>query len=179
MSKNKQYLIVDGYNVIFAWPELKKLSKESLEHSRLELQHLLQNYARYAGYDEVTLVFDGCKIKSVPTEEWVTSDFLLVYTDEKETADAYIERTVYRKQHENRFSTVEVVTSDGAEQNQVLGSGGLRIPARMLRENILNTKKCERNYYVRENPIVRNEVGAMLQDEDIAKKLEAIRLNKK
>lgn len=176
MSIRKEYLIVDGYNVIFAWPELEKL-KDNLEHARLELQRLLQNYSRYSGFEETILVFDGRKDSFDANEERITKDFLIVYTGD-ETADAYIERMVHQKKE--RFSEIKVVTSDGAEQYQVLGSGGLRVSVRELRSDIQKMKHDERTYYnTVDLTIMPNDVASRIQNEDVAKKLEAMRLNKK
>ncbi len=176
----KEYLIVDGYNVIFSWPELLSLSKHSLEHARLQLQSWLQNYGRYKGY-EVVLVYDG-KQEGVPkVEEWVTNDFLLVYTSEDMTADSYIEKIVLEKQ--SRFTNIYVVTSDKAEQHQILGSGGLRVPTRELRLNVFAAKKEERDHYTnspssrQKETIDRNELGSLVDDK-VAKKLEALRLGR-
>ena len=82
-------LIVDGYNVIFAWPELKKISKSSLEHARSRIKHMLQNYGKHKGY-RVILVFDGKYAHPGSAEEFITDDFLEVYTADGETADSYI-----------------------------------------------------------------------------------------
>lgn len=171
----KEYLIVDGYNVIFAWPELKALSRESLEHARIELQRLLQNYGKFKGYDEVILVFDGKTTGKGGTEEHITKDFFLVFTGEGTTADSFIEKAVYERA--GRFVTIYVVTSDGAEQNQVLGSGGLRIPVQELRASILQEKKEERFYYEENNrrPMVRNDLGSLVKDERVAQVLEKMR----
>ena len=122
----KDILIVDGYNVIFAWQSLKKLANESLEHARMELRNQLLNYGKFKGY-EVILVFDGKYTKSIASIEEITKGFIEVYTDDGETADSFIEREVFLRQ--GKYTNVYVVTSDGAEQNQILGSGGLRIPA--------------------------------------------------
>ncbi len=176
----KDILIVDGYNVIFAWPELKALSAKSLEHARLELKNQLLNYGHHKGF-LVILVFDGQYATATPSEEYITKTFLEVFTSEGVTADSYIEKEVFERK--GKYTNVYVVTSDGAEQNQILGSGGLRIPARELREQIKLAKKEERRLYqdvhrrdqVR---IQRNELGSLL-DEEIVAKLDKIRLNKK
>ena len=117
----KDILIVDGYNVIFAWTHLKKLAHESLEHARMELRDRLLNYGKFKGY-EVILVFDGKYTKSGGSIESITSGFIEVYTEDGETADSFIEREVFLRK--GKYTNVYVVTSDGAEQNQILGSGG-------------------------------------------------------
>ena len=152
----KDILIVDGYNVIFAWTHLKKLAHESLEHARMELRDRLLNYGKFKGY-EVILVFDGKYTKSGGSVEAITSGFLEVYTEDGETADSFI----------------------GAEQNQILGSGGLRIPARELQNMIRMAKEEERLQYAHEHrrdqfSLRRNEVGGLLSPE-VAEKLEKLR----
>lgn len=179
MSKRKNYLVVDGYNAIFAWPELKKLSKSSLEHARIELKNILQNYARSHEYNKVILVFDNSKEKSLGSEVQVTEDFLVVYTKEHETADAYIERAVKELGAGSKFVTVEVVTSDNAEQTQVLGSGALRKSVRIFRDDVTTTNKETETIITTKKVTSRNAVGDHIQDEDIAKKLQALRLGKK
>lgn len=173
----KDILIVDGYNVIFAWPELKTLGNESLEHARMRLKDYLQNYGCHHGFF-VILVFDGKYVSDGASEEYITPDFLQVFTADGVTADAYIERAVFERK--NRFTNIYVVTSDGAEQHQILGSGGLRIPVRELRRNIERAKTEERTYYKREHSegLKRNEVAHML-DQEVARKLEEIRLGRK
>lgn len=169
----KDILVVDGYNVIFGWPELQALSRDSLEQSRFALQEILHNYGHYKGY-EIILVFDGKKTGEVGSEEYIDKKFLLVFTAKGETADSYIERTVFEKK--DRFTNIFVVTSDGAEQHQILGSGGLRIPVRELRNEIKRAKNDEQEYYngTVPNTISRNELAGLV-DESVAKKLEALR----
>lgn len=172
----KDILIIDGYNVIFSWSSLKKIANESLEHARMELRNQLLNYGKYKDY-EVILVFDGKYTKSTATVEVVADGFLEVYTDDGETADAFIEREVYLRK--GKYTNVYVVTSDGAEQNQILGSGGLRIPARELQNDIRLAKEEERLQYTHKHyrdklVISRNEVHDQLSPE-VAEKLDALR----
>lgn len=165
----KDILIVDGYNVIFAWQSLKKLANESLEHARMELRNQLLNYGKFKGY-EVILVFDGKYTKSIASIEEITKGFIEVYTDDGETADSFIEREVFLRQ--GKYTNVYVVTSDGAEQNQILGSGGLRIPARELQNDMRLAKQEERLQYTHKHHrdqmvLRRNEVYDHL-DPDVA-----------
>lgn len=175
----KEFLVVDGYNVIFAWPELKQLATESLEHARIALQEILQNYGRYKGYEEVVLVFDGKKSKEPASVERISKDFMLVFTGAGETADGYIERMVHER--EGRFVHIYVVTSDGAEQHQILGSGGLRIPVRELRKDVASSKKEEESFYKDvENSGVREGLSGLLNNDEVARKLNELRfLHKK
>ena len=121
-----EYLLVDGYNIIFAWDSLKQLAADSLESARMRLTALLQNYQGYKQC-EVILVFDAYKIKGHGTEVEQAGNISVVYTKEAETADAYIERTSKKLLPENR---VRVATSDGLEQLIILGNGAIRISAR-------------------------------------------------
>ncbi len=176
----KDILIIDGYNVIFAWPELKKLSRESLEHARLTLRGQLMNFCKYKGYEGI-LVFDGKYTATPASVEELAKGFFEVYTDDGDTADSYIEREVFLRK--GKYTNVYVVTSDGDEQNQILGSGGLRIPARELYNDIRLAKAEERKQYTHNHHrdhmrIRRNELGDLL-DPTVAEKLEAIRRGNK
>lgn len=172
----KDILVVDGYNVIFGWGDLQNISRNSLEDARFALQEILQNYAHYKGY-EVILVFDGKKTGVGGSEERISNTFLTVYTANGETADSYIERCVVEKQ--DRFTNIFVVTSDNAEQHQILGSGGLRIPVREMMADIKRAKCDEQRFYngPLPNTISRNELAGLV-DESIAEKLEALRRNR-
>ena len=176
----RDILIVDGYNVIFAWSDLKAIAKESLEHARAELRHRLLNYGHHKGY-LVILVFDGnyAGVAAPASEERVTPQFYEIYTS-GETADAYIEREVFSRK--GRYTNVYVVTSDGAEQQQISGFGGLRIPAGELRRDMDLDKREERLHYtggkIRDGKrVTRNELGSLLDDET-AERLERIRLGR-
>ena len=176
----EQILIVDGYNVIFSWPELKKLSKQSLEHARMRLADMLQNYGRHKGYS-VILVFDGkYAMNAEAFTERLADDFMRVYTTEGETADSFIERTVYELKVS--YKTVSVCTSDYAEQIQVLGSGALRVSSRELKARVERAKLDEKKYYVgfrkgAATKLNRNEFGKHL-DGEVADKWEGIRRGK-
>lgn len=172
----KDVLIVDGYNVIFAWEDLKKLSQESLEHARLELRHRLLNYGKYKEYI-VILVFDGNMHQGDAEVERITKDFTEVFTSIHETADAFIEKEVFSRK--KTFRNIYVCTSDGDEQHQILGFGGLRISARELAESIAIAKDEERKHYTNRHSgdvtqLQRNELGSLLH-EDVAEKLERLR----
>lgn len=127
-----EYLLVDGYNIIFAWDELKKLADDSLDLARLRLTDILRNFQGYIG-TPVIVVFDAYRVKGNPGSVERFGDFSVVYTKEAETADNYIERVTNEigKKH-----PVRVATSDGLEQIIVLGHGALRISAREFKEEI-------------------------------------------
>lgn len=168
----KNLLIVDGYNVIFGWEKLNKLSKDSLEHSRLQLVDTLLNYGRLNGY-YVIVVFDGLYTKGLSYSEKINDDFEVVYTAGGETADSYIEKIAYAKKNDR--VNVYVVTSDGPEQNQILGAGAYRIPVRELVRGI-SESRLEEKQYAHDNTLThsRNEMGSYVKS-DIMEKLEKMR----
>ena len=127
-----EYLLVDGYNVIFAWDELKAVARNSLEGARHLLMDLLCNYQ---GYKKcvIILVFDAYKVKGNPGSVEHYRNIHVVYTKEAETADAYIERATYELGKRHR---VKVATSDGPEQLIILGHGALRVSAAAFREEM-------------------------------------------
>ena len=127
-----EYLLVDGYNIIFAWDSLKKLAAGGLDAARDRLVALLQNYQGYKKC-EVILVFDAYKIKGHRTEVEQQGNISVVYTKEAETADSYIERVSKQLLKNNR---VRVATSDGLEQLIILGNGAQRISAREFEAEI-------------------------------------------
>ena len=128
----KEYLLVDGYNVIFSWEELNSLAKENIDVARNTLINILCNYQGYKGC-ELILVFDAYKVKSNTREVETEGNINIVYTKEAETADMYIEKVTHNLAKNNR---VRVVTSDGLEQLIILGSGALRISSRAFKEEV-------------------------------------------
>ncbi len=127
-----EYLLVDGYNIIHAWEELKELSQVSLDAARKALMDILSNYQGFKKC-EIILVFDAYKVKGNPGSVEKYHNIHVVYTKEAETADAYIERVTYEIGKRHR---VRVATSDGAEQLIILGHGALRVSARTFHQEI-------------------------------------------
>ena len=127
-----EYLLVDGYNIIFAWEELKALSQESLEAARRSLMDILSNYQGYRRCG-VILVFDAYKVPGGQGSVSQYEGIFVVYTKERQTADAYIEKTTYELRKEER---VRVVTSDNAEQLIILGHGALRVSASAFHQEV-------------------------------------------
>lgn len=127
-----EYLLVDGYNIIFAWDELKTVAQKSLDAARILLTELLCNYQGYRG-NRVILVFDAYKVHGGVEKVEKHNNITVVYTKEAETADAYIEKATYRLGKENR---VRVATSDGLVQVIILGHGALRVSAAALHEEM-------------------------------------------
>ncbi len=137
-----EYVLVDGYNIIFAWEELKKLSQESLDLAREQLINVLRNYQAFRQVP-VILVFDAYKVKGNPGSIERMGDFALVYTKEAETADQYIEKVTHELSRKYR---VRVATSDGLEQVIILGHGAERISADHFREEIKRTEDAMRQF---------------------------------
>ena len=127
-----EYLLVDGYNIIFAWEELKAVARESLDAARKALCDLLCNYQGCRGC-RVIAVFDAYKVRGGQGSVEKYHGIRVVYTKEAETADAYIERATYELGKRHR---VRVATSDGPEQLIILGHGALRVSASALREEV-------------------------------------------
>jgi len=126
------YLLVDGYNIIFAWPELQPVARDNLDAARKMLLDILANYRVFRG-GEIILVFDAYKVKGNPGSLEKTEGVYVAYTKEAQTADAYIERATYDLARQHR---VRVATSDGPEQLIILGHGALRLSALQLRQEI-------------------------------------------
>lgn len=141
----RKYLLVDGYNVINAWPELKRLSSINLEEARVALVDQLIDIGAYRG-EEVIVVFDAYAVKGKKVKEDKYKGVLIVYTKENQTADSYIEIRV-EALLKNRSNFVRVVTSDWAEQQMVLGSGAVRVSPRELKMEVSNIKKTLRKKY--------------------------------
>ncbi len=137
IPKGPEYLLVDGYNIIFAWDELKAIAKDSLESAR---QRMIDILANFQGFRKCRLivVFDAYKVKggkeSVSEENGVS----VVYTKEAETADMYIERVTHKLCRDAR---VRVATSDGLEQIIILGNGAYRVSAEEFRREVADTEK--------------------------------------
>ena len=132
-----EYLLVDGYNIIFAWDELNALSKESLDAARHKLMDILCNYQ---GFQKcvLILVFDAYRVPGSPGSIEKYHNIHVVYTKEAETADMFIERVTHEIGRNRR---VRVATSDGMEQIIILGHGALRVSARMFHEEVQNVEK--------------------------------------
>ncbi len=139
----QQYIIVDGYNMIFAWEELAKIAESDLEAARRKLCDMLSNYAGYKKH-RIVLVFDGYKRKGNPGEKSQYHNIQVVYTKENETGDAYMEALV------SEIGTnynVRVATSDALVQVASLRSGVLRLSARELLEEVETAHKEMRQHF--------------------------------
>ena len=154
-TPQKEYLLVDGYNIIFAWEELKKIARDNLDAARKALCDLLCNYQGYKKC-EVIAVFDAYRVKGNPGSVEKYHNIHVVYTKEAETADAYIERTTYELGRKYR---VKVATSDGPEQLIILGHGALRLSASNFREEVERVEGQITQVLARNNQ--NNKTGAV------------------
>ena len=127
-----EYLLVDGYNVIFSWEKLKELAEESIDGARNALMNILCNYQGYKKC-EVILVFDAYKVKGNVREVEDFENIHIVYTKEAETADMYIEKVSHKLAKKHK---VRVVTSDALEQLIILGGGALRVSSREFQSEV-------------------------------------------
>ena len=135
-DRGPEYLLVDGYNIIFAWEELKAVAQDNLDAARQMLMDLLSNYQGFRKC-EVILVFDAYKVPGNTREVSRYHNIHVVYTKEAETADAYIEKTTFELSKQRH--RVRVATSDGAEQLIILGHGALRLSATIFRQEVEQT----------------------------------------
>lgn len=140
--KGPDYLLADGYNIIFAWDDLKKIANENLDAARAELVKRMCNYQGYAGC-ELILVFDAYRVKGKHREVEKYCNINIVFTKESETADSYIERVTHELSKEHR---VRVATSDGVEQMIILGNGAMRISAAEFRKRCDDAEAAIREY---------------------------------
>ncbi len=172
-TDGQEYLLVDGYNIIFAWEELKELADADVAGARGRLMDILCNYQ---GYRKCTLilVFDAYKVEGNPGEVMKYHNIYVVYTREAETADQYIEKTVRKMA---RHHEVTVATSDALEQVIILGHGAHRLSAGGLKEEVELALKELRGEHLRQSS-VRNYLFDYLQEKD-AEELEKIRLGKR
>ncbi len=131
-SDDTEYLLVDGYNIIFAWDELQRLAAQDIAAARGALIDILANYQGFRKC-RVIVVFDAYKVKGNPGSVQTVHGIKVVYTKEAETADTYIERATYELRRERR---VRVATSDGPEQVIILGHGALRVSARAFHAEV-------------------------------------------
>ena len=131
-AKKDNYLLVDGYNIIHAWPELRELAESNFDSARVRLMDILCNYQ---GYRQMILilVFDAYKVKGGQGSVMQYNNIHVVYTKEAETADQYIEKTVHKIGRDNN---VTVATSDGLEQIIIFGQGAIRMSAMNLLEDV-------------------------------------------
>ena len=144
-GKQEEYLLVDGYNIIFAWEELGNLAKTDLNAARCRLMDILCNFQAFRRM-HLILVFDAYRVKGNPGSVERYHNIDVVYTKEAETADHYIEKVTHELSRKN--NRVRVATSDGLEQIIILGAGAIRVSARELYEEVTAAEKEMREDYI-------------------------------
>ena len=163
------YLLVDGYNIIFAWEELRELALDNMDGARGRLMDLLCNYQAIRKCC-LMVVFDAYRVAGHATEVSEYHNIQVVYTKEAETADQYIEKFA----HENaRRFDVSVATSDGVEQVIILGQGCRLISARELKEELDRVNGMLREEYLDQPGLKRNRLYDILPEEVIRQMREA------
>ena len=169
-----EYLLVDGYNIIFAWDELKELAKVNIESARNKLMDILSNYQ---GFKKCTviLVFDAYKVDGDTLEIQKYHNIHVVYTKQAETADQYIEKVVH---HIGRKRHVTVVTSDGVEQVVTQGQGSALISSREFYEEVEITRRQIQEEIKERTGGTKNYLFDHM-DEAFVKEMEDVRLGKK
>lgn len=149
-ASQEEYLLVDGYNIIFAWDSLKELARTNLDSARGKLMDILSNFQGYRKM-HLILVFDAYKVKGNPGSAVRYHNIDVVYTKEAETADQYIEKVTHeigRRHH------VRVATSDGLEQLIIMGAGAVRVSSRELQEEVMAVSEELRQSFI--EPPVRD-----------------------
>lgn len=172
-KKVKEYMLVDGYNVIFAWDSLRELAEQNIDAARDRLMDILVNYSSYQKYTLI-LVFDAYKLKGHTTEIMEYHNIYVVYTKEAETADRYIEKTAHEIGHKYR---VTVVTSDGMEQVIIRSAGCILMSSKELFEDVQRVEREIRKEHIESQMSKKNLLFDQLSDE-MKQKLEDIRLGK-
>ena len=160
-KSQKEYLLVDGYNIIFAWDELKDLAQVSIDGAREKLIDILSDYQGYQG-NSVILVFDAYKVKGGIGEISKYKNINVVYTKEAETADQYIEKVTHEIASKHH---VTVATSDAMEQLIIMGKGAYRLSANDLKEEIERTKEEARRNYIDKESSGKAYIGDQITDD--------------
>jgi len=157
----KEYLFVDGYNIIFSWENLKKISEYSLEDARKKLLDTLSDYQGYAGC-ELIVVFDAHNVASNPGSIEPHDNLTVIFTKEDESADNYIERCARILARDYK---VRVATNDNLQQIMISGKGAQRITARDLFDEVNNLKSSQNAKYVAKRPIKHNQLFDNLNED--------------
>lgn len=171
---SKEYLLVDGYNIIYAWPMLKELAEINLDAARGKLQDILCNYQGYKK-NHIILVFDGYKVKGNPGTILEYHNIHVLFTKEAETADQYIERV--SRQIGKQYK-VSVATSDKLEQIIIMGNGASRLSASDLKKEIDTVNEMMQKDHLNKTTSKKNRLFDNV-DPELAVLLENMRLNKK
>ncbi|MDD2572975.1 MAG: NYN domain-containing protein [Bacillota bacterium] len=163
----REYLIIDGYNIINDWPSLKAMCSENIEAARDKLIEIMTGFRSYKGI-EVIIVFDGHLVKDNPGSSINMNGVKVIYTREQETADSFIEKAVAQLA---KKALVRVATSDWAEQQVVLALGGIRVSAGELKGLVEDCQRDMKRKFVEKNKDSINTVNGSLSPE-VARKLQ-------
>lgn len=172
--KINHYLIIDGYNIINAWDDLKHIAIDDLDAAREKLINIIIEYAEFSGQKSI-VVFDAYNVKNSMEKVEKRKYITVVYTREHQTADSYIEKLMTSL---SKYDVVKVATNDYAEQQIILGKGASRLSARELKLDVEEAKtKMKSKQITSERKIQRNWLEDRL-DEETLSKLENIRRNR-
>ena len=171
----KEYLLVDGYNIIYAWPELRVLSERDIGSARTKLMDELCNYQGFTR-QTVILVFDAYRVEGHPGEIFKYHNIHVVFTKEAETADQYIEKTVREIGHTYK---VTVATSDGLEQVIIMGEGAHRMSAADLKDEMKYVQEQIREIAQQKRLASGKQFLFDTLPGELARQMEEIRLGKK
>ncbi len=173
-ERQEEYLLVDGYNIIFSWDELNEMAKTNIAAARQKLMDVLCNYQ---GFKKCTLilVFDAYKVEGFQGEVQKYHNIHVVYTKEAETADQYIEKTVHQIAQKYK---VTVATSDATEQVIIWGAGAMRMSAQGLLQEVTETNKEIRRLLEETKKAGKESMLKGLPPE-VAELLEEVRLGKR
>lgn len=164
--KIKEYLFVDGYNIINAWENLREISIVDLEQARIALLEILAEYKHYSGI-EIYVVFDAYLVKGNNRSEEEYKGLKVIYTRENELADHYIEKVLDQIGRERR---VRVATSDWVEQQIIMSRGGIRVSARELQAEIEDEMKMVNRRMKRDN--IKNDITLGKLEDKLIHKLK-------
>lgn len=170
----ENFLLVDGYNMVFGWEYLNKIAKDNLDHARHKLIEILTDHQGYIG-EQVIIVFDAYNVKGNLGQVVSYNKYVdIIYTKEKETADQYIEKTakaIHRKYK------VRVATSDATEQVIILGAGAIRVSAAELLEEV-QLKRQTNKKYINTHPHVKDNPLENWMNKETLEKMEKLRRGK-
>ena len=174
MSRRSEYLLVDGYNVIFSWNNLRKIAEVSIEDARIKLLDILCDYQ---GYKQITViaVFDAHQIHGGAGSAEAYNNIRVVFTKEAETADNFIEKTTAALAKHDK---VRVVTSDYTEQIIIIAQGAIRISANDFRREIDDLHSEAQKKFLNNKPVKKNPLINLL-DEKTAQLLEDMRRDRR
>ncbi|MEG1410677.1 MAG: NYN domain-containing protein [Terrisporobacter sp.] len=172
--KINHYLIIDGYNIINAWEDLKRIAIDDLDASREKLINIIIEYAEFSGQKAI-VVFDAYNVKNSMEKVEKRKYITVVYTKEHQTADSYIEKLITSL---HKYDVVKVATNDYAEQQIILGKGATRVSSRELKIDVEEAKtRMKSKQTSSQRKIQRNWLEDRLDKETLSK-LENIRRNR-